>query len=460
MGLFGRGKSGGMMNTIRCDEQEYLIWKWRPLGEEPNSTSRENSIRWGSSLRVKDGEVAAFVYSRRGGGMQDFIEGPFDQVLSTANLPVLSNILGMAYGGDTPFQAEVYFINLAGNVYIKFVIPYFTMFDPRYPQHDVPVAVEGGILFNITDYKAFVKLNRLINFDIEDFNRQIKDMVIRRVKSIITNAPMDYGYPLVQLERKIDDISDRVKDKLAPDLFNDFGVNLKRVDISRIEPDKDSEGWWRLYRLTADIQEKIVLKQQSINLRNMEEMQKLNTENVRRTLNVNNANVENVLGIQREEAQRAQRLQSESNFMGAHSLDQQTSVLHTAAQNLGQMGNVNLGGGNSSMNPGGMMAGMMMGGAVGQQMAGMMNTMGQTVQNSMSTPPPMPQVSYFVASNGQQTGPFSMQQLQQMVQSNQLTPQTLVWKQGMPQWVQAGSVTELSGLFSAPSTSVAPPPLP
>lgn len=448
------------MNTIRCDEKEYLIWKWRPLGQEANSTSRENSIRWGSSLRVKDGEVAVFVYSQKGGLIQDFIEGPFDQILNTANLPVLSSFLGLSYGGDTPFQAEVYFINLAGNVYIKFVIPYFSVFDPRYPQHDVPVAAEGSILFNITDYRSFVKLNRLINFDIEDLNRQIKDMVIRRVKSIITNAPMDYGYPLVQLERKIDDISDRVKEKLTPDLFNDFGVNLKRVDISRIEPDKDSEGWWHLYKLTADIQEKIVLKQQSINLRNMEEMQKLNTENVRRTLSVNNAHVENVLDIQRQEAQRAQRLQSESNFMGAHSLDQQTSILQTGAQNLGQMGNVNLGGGNASMNPGGMMAGMMMGGAMGQQMAGMMNTMGQTVQNSMTTPPPMPQVSYFVAINGQQIGPFGLQQLQQMAQANQLTSQTLVWKQGMQQWVQAGSVTELSGLFSAPSASVAPPPIP
>ena len=34
MGLFGRGKGGGLMNVIRCDEQEYLVWKWRPEGQE------------------------------------------------------------------------------------------------------------------------------------------------------------------------------------------------------------------------------------------------------------------------------------------------------------------------------------------------------------------------------------------------------------------------------------------
>ena len=57
MGLFSSNKEGGMMDMIRCDEPEYLIWKWRPLGNDPNSTKKENSIRYGSSLRVKDGKV-------------------------------------------------------------------------------------------------------------------------------------------------------------------------------------------------------------------------------------------------------------------------------------------------------------------------------------------------------------------------------------------------------------------
>ena len=72
MGLFsGRGKSGGLMNVIRCDQQDYLVWKWRPLEQDVNSTTRENSIRFGSSLRVKDGEMAVFVYRQNNGTMQD-----------------------------------------------------------------------------------------------------------------------------------------------------------------------------------------------------------------------------------------------------------------------------------------------------------------------------------------------------------------------------------------------------
>ncbi len=75
------------MDVIRCDEQEYLVWKWRPSGEA-NSTKKENSIRYGSSLRVKDGEVAVFVYPQEDGKMQDFIEGPHDKKIETANFPI------------------------------------------------------------------------------------------------------------------------------------------------------------------------------------------------------------------------------------------------------------------------------------------------------------------------------------------------------------------------------------
>ena len=57
------------MDVIRCDEQEYLVWKWRPSGEA-NSTNKENAIRYGSSLRVKDGEMAVFVYPQKDGENQ------------------------------------------------------------------------------------------------------------------------------------------------------------------------------------------------------------------------------------------------------------------------------------------------------------------------------------------------------------------------------------------------------
>lgn len=445
MGIFGfgsKGKSGGLMNVIRCDEPNYLVWKWRPEGQDANSTSRENAIRYGSSLRVKDGEVAVFVYKQKDGTTQDFIVGPYDDTIKTANFPVLAGIVGMAFGGESPFQAEVYFINLQGNNQVKFGIPYFDVTDPRLPDAPVPVAVRGAITFVLEDYRNFIKLNRLIDFDLEAFKKQIKDVMMRKIKGIVTNIPSDLGMPAVQMERKIDEISEVVENRLK-DRLDEYGVKMKHIDINAIEIDKDSEAYRELKNLTQGLTAKTMQAQTDVNIQNLKDIQAMNADNMAETMR-----------IQREEAQRAQRLQTESNFMGAHALDQHANVLQTAAANLGQMGN--MGGGQGGMNPAGMMTGMMMGGAMGGQMAGMMNNMGQQMQNSMNTPPPMPQVQYYIAVNGQQTGPFGMQHLQQMVQSGQLTPQTFVWKQGMTQWDAAGNVQELSSLFAAP----APPPVP
>ncbi len=446
-GLGSKGKSGGMLNVIRCDEQEYLVWKWRPEGQAANSTTRENSIRYGSSLRVKDGEVAVFVYKQKDGAMQDFIEGPFDETIKTANFPILSSIVGLAFGGESPFQAEVYFINLAGNIQIKFAIPYFDVFDPRFLDFAVPVAVRGSITFNITDYKAFIKLNRMINFTLEDFNKQIKDSVAKFVKGFVSNVPQDNGIPVLQLERKIMDISDMIQERLSKDMAEDFGVNLKRVDLNCIEPDKESDGYRELRSVTSDLQAQTLKAQTDVNIKNLHDTQAINAENMQESLR-----------IQREEAQRAQRLQTETNFIGAHALNQQTSVLKTGAESLGNMGSMGDGGG--GMNAAGMMTGMAMGGAMGQQMAGMMNTMGQQVQSGMAAPPPPPASNYMIAINGQQSGPFTIPQLQQLLQQGQVNAQTYVWKQGMANWTMMGQVPELAGLFAANTPPPPPPGMP
>ena len=440
MGLFGNKSEGGLMDVIRCDEQEYLVWKWRPSGDA-NSTKKENAIRYGSSLRVKDGELAVFVYQQKEGSMQDFIVGPYDQTIKTANFPVLSSVVGAAFGGASPFQAEIYFINLAGNVPIKFGIPYFNITDRRLPDFPVPMSVRGQIIFNITDYKLFIKNTRLINFELDDFKNLIKSAVTSSVKSGVMNINRTNPLNLVQIEENLDFINETLKAKLKDTFSDDFGVNLKRFDIDSLEMDQESEGYKKLLKATRDQQEKTFVAQTDVNIKNMADMQGINA-----------LNMEETLRIQREEAQRSQKLQTETNFMGAHALNQQTDVLKTGAESLGNMGNI----GGGSMNPAGMMTGMMMGGAMGNQMAGMMNQMGQNMNQQQNTPPPPPTIAYSVSINGQTAGPFNLQQLQQMVENGQLTPNSHVWKQGMAGWEIAGNVQELSNLFGA----VPPPPPP
>ncbi len=450
MGIFANKKEGGLMDVIRCDEQEYLVHKWRPSGEA-NSTKKENSIRYGSSLRVKDGELAVFVYKQKDGTIQDFIEGPYDQTIKSANFPILTSIVGAAFGGSSPFQAEIYFINLSGNTQIRFGVPYFDVFDPRFLDFAVPMAVRGTLTFNITDYKGFIKLNRLVNFELEDFQKQIKDAFIKYIKGVVTNIPSDKNIPVLQMERKLLEINDFVSAYLKPRLETDFGVNMKALDISTIDVDKESEGYSELRKVTAEQTTKTTVAQTDVNIRNLQDTQEINAKNMEETLR-----------IQREEAQRAQKLQTESQNMSAHQLNQQTEVSKTAAESMGKMGSGggSSSGGGGSMDPGSMMASMAMGGAVGGGLASGVGDMMKGMNEQKQTPPPPPQVQYSISVNGQQSGPFGWQQLQQMVQSGQITKDTYVWKQGMANWALAGNVQELSSLFGAVPPPPPPPPAP
>lgn len=425
MSLFSKPKAGGFMDEIRCDEPSYLIWKWHPAGSQPGNNSRENAIRWGSSLRVKDGEVAVFVYNQQNGIYQDFIEGPFDKKIETKNFPVLASLVGLAYDGGTPFQAEVYFINLAKIIQVRFGVPFFDVYDPRFYDFGVPVAVRGTISFQIKNYKEFIKLHRLNSFDLTDFQKQIRDVTVRYVKDAVANAPAQNDIPLVQIETKISQINDIVEINIKERLSEDFGVCVSGVDIGSVELDKSSEGYRQLMSVTQDVTAQRV---------------KAETEDY----------VER-LRIQREEGQYAQHKSTQSANFAAYQTETQRDVGIAGADALGQMGANGAGGvslgGESGFNPAAMMAGLALGGAVGQNIAGTMNNVMPGNNANPMTPPPLPVAMYHVALNGQATGPYDINTLAQMAASGQLTSESLVWTNGMGKWAKAGTIDNLKALF-------------
>jgi hypothetical protein len=286
----------------------------------------------------------------------------------------------------------------------------------------IPCNVRGNIIFNLTDSKNFIKLNRLQEFNLEDFKSQIQEFCIRKIKSVVTNVPIDNNIPVMQIERKIDDVSDIVKAKLKAAMEDDFGVNLKRLDISMIELDQSHDHYIQLKRITVDQTSKKIEAVTDIEIENIGEMARINRKNAE-------------LGVEG------------SNF-AVHQLNQQTDVLKTASENLGQMSNVNLGGG-AGLNPAGLMFGVGIGGAMGNQVGGMMNNM-----NNTPPPPPPAQNSFHISLNGQQAGPYSIEQLKQLAINNQFTREHHVWKAGMAAWELASVNNEVSIIFN----SVPPPP--
>lgn len=359
--------------------------------------------------------------------------------------------------------------NLSKGSQVNFAIPFFDVFDPRLQDYGVPVSVHGTIVYSIEDMDLFHSVNKNEAYSDETFQQKLRGTVTKFVKGVVTNAPTDAQIPVVQLERKILEISNLIQQYVKPQVEQLFGITVRQLDITRMNIDKESRGYRELKALTADLERERVMAQHNAQISNFNLQNNLNQEHLKMqsTLNldamrrqqemqlggqeqIQDMNLENqreTMRIQREEMQRASRLQTEQTFLGAHQANLSAGVLNNATDNginafrqQAQMGAA-MGMGAAPQIPG-------MGGA--PQMPGM--------QMKQATP----QVSYMVGVNGQQAGPFDWNQLQQLVQQGQLTQQTYVWKQGMPNWAFAGQVQELQPLFmnAAPPQMPGMPPMP
>ena len=360
--------------------------------------------------------------------------------------------------------------NLSKGSQVTFAIPFFDVFDPRLQDYGVPVSVHGTIVYSIEDMNLFHSVNKNEAFSDETFQQKLRGTVTKFVKGVVTNAPTDAQIPVVQLERKILEISNLIQQYVKPQVEQLFGITIRQLDITRLNIDKSSRGYRELKALTADLEKERVMaqhnaqisnfnlqntlsqdqlkmqsslgldamrRQQEMQLGGQEQIQDMNLENQRETMR-----------IQREEMQRASRLQTEQTFLGAHQANLNAGVLNNATDN-----------GINAFRQQQTQMGAAMGLGAAPQMPGMG---GAPQMPGMQVKQATPQVSYMVGVNGQQAGPFDWNQLQHLVSQGQLTQQTYVWKQGMANWDFAGNVQELQPLFmnAAPPQMPGMPPMP
>lgn len=240
MGLFK--KKNHKLETIACGEEDYLVWKWRP-GRK--SKAKEN-ISIGTKIQVKEGAAAVFVYKNDIGTYLDFITGPRDETLNAENLPIIANLMGEQFKDDASFPAEVYFINLKKTMQAGFEVPTFEVHDPSAPDIGVPVAVKGTLTYRIADAAEFVKRHRLDEITEAELMKQVTDAAVKYVKSAIENAPSIDNLPVVEFERRINEINDLVEIPIRERLAEDLGVKVASVDIETIDIDEGSEGYKKL----------------------------------------------------------------------------------------------------------------------------------------------------------------------------------------------------------------------
>ena len=121
--------------------------------------------------------------------------------------------------------------NLSKGSQLNFAIPYFDVFDPRLQDYGVPVSVHGAVVYAIEDMDLFHSVNRNEGYSDETFKNKLRGQLTKFIKSVVSNAPSDAQIPVVQIERKIFEISELIQQRVTPQVEKLFGITIRSLWI-------------------------------------------------------------------------------------------------------------------------------------------------------------------------------------------------------------------------------------
>ncbi len=216
-----------IIDVVKYDgPNNVLVWKWRSA----NNSSREEQLRYGTQLVVNQSQEAIFI---KGGQIAD-VFGPGTHTLSTKNLPILSGLIGLAFGGDSPFTAEVYFVNKTVSMDAKFGLIPFNMIEPNF-KVPVPVTSRGSFALAVADSKNF--LNKMVgtiaDFDTMTLTQFFRGVLVENVKNAITKIAKEQNLSPLELESIVMEVANAVKGFIASTIA-DYGLELKLFNIEAI----------------------------------------------------------------------------------------------------------------------------------------------------------------------------------------------------------------------------------
>ena len=190
-------------------------------------------FRIGSQLIVRDGQAAIFY--RDGKALDTF--GAGRHTLTTANIPLVTNLIGKAFSGRTPFKAEVYFVTQRELTDMKWGTKNpITIQDPILGM--ARVTGYGSYAIQVTDPQLFV--NKIVGTqnlyrtrDIEGFFRSI---IMTKMMDLIG----EMGKSVIQMAAFAEELAAGVRAKAAEE-FAARGVTLNSFYIESLSPTEETE---------------------------------------------------------------------------------------------------------------------------------------------------------------------------------------------------------------------------
>ena len=211
----------------------------------------QDDLTLGCSLIVAEGQNAIFV---KGGKIAD-VFSPGTHLLSTENLPILRRLVTIPTGGQTPFTAEIFFINTT----TKMDIPWglsdpIQLVDPKYGIR-LRVRSFGQCALKVCSSKDLLQklIGSLEASEMVRFNSLIeyfKGVLVTKVKTLIAQTIIDEKISALEISTKLDLLSTKVHE-LLKSFFAEYGIELANFYIKSISvPEQD------LSKLTKILEDK------------------------------------------------------------------------------------------------------------------------------------------------------------------------------------------------------------
>jgi membrane protease subunit (stomatin/prohibitin family) len=180
----------------------------------------------GSSLTVRQGQVAIFM---KDGRIAD-VFAPGRYKLSTQNLPVLTTIMNWTKGFNSPFKADVYFVETTQFTAQKWgTTNPFTMRDKDFGT--IRVRGFGKYAFRVTDAKLFMQTmtGSKKEFTTEMIGEHLRGIILSKFTDIIASS----GYSAIDLASKKTQFNEIARVSLATD-FEAIGLALMTFVVENL----------------------------------------------------------------------------------------------------------------------------------------------------------------------------------------------------------------------------------
>ena len=185
-----------------------------------------NEIKYGAKLVVREGQSAVFINE---GQLADVFK-PGTHTLETQNIPILSTLKGWKYGFNSPFKAEVYFVNTRQFTDLKWgTMNPIMLRDPEFGP--VRLRAFGTYAMKVADAGALVKEIAGTNgrLTVEGLTDQIRNFIVSRFAEALGEAKI----PALDLAANYSEIGGALITAIQP-AVSPYGIQLTALLVENI----------------------------------------------------------------------------------------------------------------------------------------------------------------------------------------------------------------------------------